>query len=681
MARFCLACGTRLGDEAPPVEERRVVTILFADLVGFTSRAEALDPEDVRSILERYHAAARGEIERFGGTVEKFVGDAVMAVFGAPVTFGDDAERAVRAAFAVLEALKRLNDADPALDLQARLAVNTGEAVVDLTARPAHGEAMVAGDVVNTAARMQGAAPVGGVLVGRETYRATRTAVEYVPGDPLLAKGKADPVSVWLALATTTAAGERVLSRVPMVGRTRELAALRGIWERASEERRPHLVTVFGTAGVGKSRLAVEFANLVTELGGRALRGRSTPYGTSSPYAAFAQHVKQVAEIFDNDPVAAASEKLRAAVGDLVGAGGAEELSSDLALLAGLRTDHAAADQEALLYAARVLTESLALRHPLLLVFEDLHWADASLLDLLEDLAARTRDAPVLLLALARPELLTARPAWGGGLPAYTALRLEPLGSTDAVELAARLLEHHATSDPVSHAERIAATAEGNPLFLEELAASVADVRGSAEPELPTSVRALVAARLDSLPAAERSVLLAASVVGRVFWVGALERLVEDDGLTPVLASLERRDFIRREAVSRLRGDRQFAFKHALIRDVAYLSLPRARRRESHLAVARFLEETTTETGAPADALAHHWQEAGEVGRALEHLLTAAEQAGRGWAKERAVALYGQALELAEDRDVRREIAKRQAVALQALYHVPDAAILRRGEV
>jgi class 3 adenylate cyclase len=681
IARFCLACGAPLGQEAPPAEERRVVTILFSDLVGFTARAEALDPEDVRAILERYHAAAKEEIERFGGTVEKFVGDAVMAVFGAPVAYGDDAERAVRAALAVLEALKRLNAADPLLDLQARLAVNTGEAVVDLGARPGHGEAMVAGDVVNTAARLQSAAPVGGVLVGRETYRATRAAIEYVPGEPVVAKGKADPVAVWLAMGAATGAGERVLSRVPMVGRTRELAVLREIWERAADERRPHLVTVFGTAGIGKSRLALEFANLVTELGGRALRGRSTPYGASSPYAAFAQHVKQVARIFDNDPVAAASAKLRASVEELVDGASADELASDLAVLVGLRTDHAAVDREALLYAARVLTESLALRHPLLLVFEDIHWADTSLLDLLEDLAARTRDAPVLLLALARPELLSTRPAWGGGLPAYTALRLEPLGGTDAVELAARLLEHHASFDPVDHAERIAGMAEGNPLFLEELAASLAErPAAAAKPELPTSIRALVAARLDALPAAERSVVLDASVVGRVFWAGVLERISNARELPSLLASLERRDFIRREAVSRIQGDRQYSFKHALIRDVAYLSLPRARRRSAHLEVARFLEETTGETGAPDDALAGHWREAGEAGKAIQHLLAAAEQAGRGWAKERAVALYRQALQLADDPEVRREIGKRQAVALQALYHVSDAAVLRRGE-
>jgi class 3 adenylate cyclase len=680
IAQFCLACGTALAEQPEAVEERRVVTILFCDLVGFTSRAEALDPEDVRSVLERYHRTAKEEIERFGGMVEKFVGDAVMAVFGAPVAYGDDSERAVRAALAVLDALKRLNETDPALDLQVRLAVNTGEAVVDLGARPARGEAMVAGDVVNTAARLQSAAPVGGVLVGLETYRATRTAIEYVPGEPVEAKGKSEPIAVWLAVATTTRAGERTMSRVPMVGRGRELAVLREIWERAAEERRPHLVTVFGTAGIGKSRLALEFANLVTEFGGRALRGRSTPYGASSPYAAFAQHVKQVAGIFDNDPVAAALTKLQAAVAEIGGGTDAEEIASDLAVLAGIRTDHAAADRESLLHAARVLTERLALRHPLLLVFEDIHWADASLLDLLEDLAARTRDAPVLLLALARPELLTARPAWGGGLPAYTALRLEPLGGTDGVELAARLLEHHATFDPVEQAERIALTAEGNPLYLEELAASVAERRQPSEPELPTTIRGLVAARLDSLPSAERSLLLDAAVVGRVFWAGALQRISDSNDLSPLLASLERRDFIRREAVSRIRGDRQFRFKHALIRDVAYLSLPRSRRRTTHLEVAQFLEETTGETGAPDDALAEHWREAGEISKAVEHLVAAAEQAGRGWAKERAVELYREALALVEDADLRREIGKRQAVAMQALYHVSDAELLRRGE-
>ncbi|MBA2461984.1 MAG: AAA family ATPase [Actinobacteria bacterium] len=555
IARFCHACGAALSCEPPGRgEERRDVTVLFVDLVGFTSRAETLDPEDVRAILDRYHVRVRDEIERFGGIVEKFVGDAVMAVFGAPVAYGDDPERAVRAALAVRQALADLNASDPDLDLQARIAVNTGEAVVALAARPGHGEAMVAGDVVNTAARLQVSAPVNGIVVGEETYRSTRGAIEYEPGEPVTARGKERPVPVWFARAATTPAGERMLSPVPMVGRQREVDLLRGTWERVVGERRAHLVTIFGPPGIGKSRLAWEFGELVTDLGGWTLRGRSTPYGASSPYAAFAAHLKQVARIFDSDPAPVAAEKLHASVADLIGATEAAEVASHLASLAAIRIGTEAPDRQTLFLAARRLIEQVAARRPTLLVFEDLHWADGSMLDLLDELAARLHGAPVFLLAVARPDLLTERPAWGGGLPAYTALPLEPLRGEDAQELAERLLGNR----DLEGISRLLEISEGNPLFIEELAASLAERSGEAAQELPTSIRAIIASRLDALPAPERSLLLDAAVVGRVFWDGALSPMGEDRDVWRLLGSLERRDLIRRESVSRLQGQEQF---------------------------------------------------------------------------------------------------------------------------
>jgi class 3 adenylate cyclase len=677
IAKFCLACGAALSGESPARgEERRVVTVLFVDLVGFTSRAEALDPEDVRAILDRYHERVRDEIERFGGIVEKFVGDAVMAVFGAPVAYGDDPERAVRAALAVREALADLNASDPDLDLQARIAVNTGEAVVALAARPGHGEAMVAGDVVNTAARLQVSAPVNGIVVGEETYASTRGAIDYEFGEPVTARGKERPVPVWFARAATTPAGERILSLVPMVGRQRELDLLRGTWERVVGERRAYLVTIFGPPGIGKSRLAWEFGELVTELGGRTLRGRSTPYGASSPYAAFAAHLKQVARIFDSDPAAVAAGKLHAAVAELIGAAEAPELASHLASLAAIGTGTEAPDRQTLFLAARRLVEQLAARRPALLVFEDLHWADGSMLDLLDELAARLHGTAVFLLAVARPDLLTERPAWGGGLPAYTALPLEPLRGEDARELAVRLLGRR-DGEGIS---RLLEISEGNPLFIEELTASLAERSGEAAQELPTSIRAIIASRLDALPAPERSLLLDAAVVGRVFWDGALAPMDDDRDLRTLLGSLERRDLIRRESVSRLQGQEQFRFKHTLIPEIAYQRLTRASRRTRHEAVARFLEEATGETAAAAEAIGRHWREAGDGGRAVEYLSAAAEDAGRGWAKERAVALYRQALELVpEDDPRRRELQLRLAVALQAKYHLPDAERLRRS--
>ena len=638
------------------------MSVLFVDLVGFTSRSEKLDPEDVRAFLVPYYERVRGELESHGGRVEKFVGDAVMGVFGAPVTYGDDAERAVRAAFAVRDWAEQEG-------LQLRVAVNTGEAIVALNASPERGETFVAGDVVNTAARLQSASPVGAVLVGEETYVGTRGSIEYRPAQPIVAKGKEAPVQAWLALRATAAIGERPAAQVPMIGRERELGVLTGVWERVVDEGRSHFVTVFGPAGIGKSRIALELAQLVAGQGGRVIRGRSTPYGASSPYGAFAQQVKQTARIFDSDDAADAREKLADAVASLAGPAAAEEHAPNLAVLLGLDDEREAADREQLFFSARVLVESLALHGPTLLVFEDIHWADASLLDLLETFGARVRDVPVLFLALARPELLGERPGWGGGLPAYNALQLEPLANAAGRELATELLGR---VEATVRAEQVAETAEGNPLFIEELARCLGEQQATGLDELPTSIRAIIAARLDALPAAERAVLVDASVVGRVFWRGALTEIEERADLSQVLGSLEARDLIQREAVSRIRGDQQFGFKHGLIHDVAYSTLPRAARRAKHAAVARYLE-TTTDVGQSHEALGHHWRAAGEDDRAVEHLTAAADQAGRGWAKQRAVVLYREALEILADEDARRrDLTRKLAVALQAAYHLGD---------
>jgi class 3 adenylate cyclase len=679
--KFCGKCGTefRVGSFPEGVgEERRVVTVLFADLVGFTARAEQLDPEDVRALLGSYYARLRGEIESFGGTVEKFIGDAVMAVFGAPVAHGDDPERAVRAALAIQDAVGQMNDADPDLDLQVRIAVNTGEALVSLGAKTNEGEALVAGDVVNTASRLQASAPAGSIVVGEETRRSTKSTIEYRAIDPVVVKGKRDAVPAWVALSAPSSPGERTAKRVPMLGRQHELALLRGMWERTMAEARPHLVTIFGPAGIGKTRLASEFGELASGEGARVIRGRSVPYGGSTAYGAFAQHVKQCARMFDSDPVPVAYEKLEQAVARLNLAGGAET-ANHLAILIGLGVEGAVAERQTLFFSARQLVEVMAREQPTILVFEDIHWADSGMLDLLEMLASRVHDVPLLLLTLARPDLLSARPGWGGGLPAYTALPLEPLREEDARELAARLLAE-AGEDGARYAA-FAETAEGNPLFIEELAASLVERATQPTGELPTSIRSIISARLDVLPAAERATLLDASVVGKIFWRGALATMgSNEDALSERLDSLEGRDLIRREPVSRIQGDQQFSFKHVLIRDVAYATLPRARRREGHAAVARYLEEATAESAQTAEALAHHWAEAGDNDRAVHYLLAAAEHAGRGWAKDHAVALYKEALVLVPetDRERRREVLRKQAVAIQTMWHVPDAESLAR---
>jgi class 3 adenylate cyclase/tetratricopeptide (TPR) repeat protein len=681
-ARFCLACGTPLAErEAPWHEERRVITVLFVDLVGFTARAEHLDPEDVRAILTPYHECVRREIESFGGIVEKFIGDAVMAVFGAPTAYGDDAERALRAAFAVRESVRQMNEDDPKLELHLRLAANTGDAIVSLDARPALGEAMVAGDVVNTASRLQQVAPLDGIVAGRETYAATRAAIEFEPMAAVEVKGKRDPVEAWIALRALTAAGERPISGT-MIGRTRELNALRGIWDQVAAERTPHLVTVFGPAGVGKTRLGLEFARTVEELGGRAVRGRSLPYRESSAYGAFATHVKQFCRIFESDTVEVGLEKLRTTTADMFAAEEAAMVAGHLAILLGYDTARQVEDRETLFLSVRRFIEGVAKDRPTMLVFEDVHWADTGLLQLIEFLAAQLHDLPLLVLALARPELLDSRPGWGGGLLAYSAVRLGPLTDEEAAELARQRLPDLA-EDAVH--ERLAAlieTAGGNALFVEQLAATMAEAPPStADVPLPTTVKGLVAARLDALPTTERRLLLDAAVGGKVFWRGALDTTDDDAELGALLGALERRDLIRREAVSSIENDEQYAFTHVLIRDVAYELLPRARRQQRHADLARFLERATAEVGEATAATARHWRDSGDQARAIDYFIAAAEQAERGWAKEQALALYREALKLvpAEEEAKRSLLRRRVALADQAVYHLADARLLRRS--
>jgi len=676
-ASFCNACGTPLEKPAAR-EERKIVTVLFVDLVGFTARAEQLDPEDVRAILNPYYTRLRSEIEVFGGTVEKFIGDAVMAVFGAPVAHGDDPERAVRAALAVRDAVAQMNEAEPELDLQVRLAVNTGEAIVALGANPDLGEGLVAGDVVNTASRLQTAAPTNGILVGQATHRATRGSFEYAEVEALVVKGKRTPVRAWLANSASSGPGERASSGVPMLGRVHELAVLNRIFDGVVADRRPHLVTVVGDAGIGKTRLGVEFSDRLEREGARVLRGRSLPYGAVTTYGTFAQHVKGFAEIFANDDAELGREKLRAAIGTLE-CEDAEELSSDLALLIGLEAGREVPDRQTLFRAARRFVELLAADQPTVLLFEDIHWAGSGTFDLVEMLASRVRDVPLLLLALARPDLQHARPGWGGGMPAYTALSLQALDDESAAELALQLLG----AEVEAATSRVVETAEGNPLFIEELAASVAERSPASAAPLPTTIRELISARLDALPPSERTVLLDAAVVGKLFWLGALESLDGSVGDLPeLLDSLEARDLVRREPLSWIEGDEQYTFKHVMIREVAYATLPRTSRRELHAAVARFLEEATGDAAATATALAEHWREAGDAERALEYIELAGDQAAGGWAKDEAAALYAQGLELLPDGDPRhRQLARKHALAAAAGVHVADMRIMaRRGE-
>jgi class 3 adenylate cyclase len=668
-ARFCLACGAPLTEEIRAGEERRIVTVIFVDLVGFTARAERLDPEEVRAVLVPYHERVRREIESFGGVVEKFIGDAVMGLFGAPVAHGDDAERAVRAALVVRDCVDELAGGD----LQIRIAVNTGEAVVSLGARPSHGESMVAGDVVNTAARLQSMAPVNGVVVGQETYLETRDAIEYEVTESVVAKGKEHPVKAWVALHALTEAGERARTNTSMVGRAGEISILRTLWERAAGEGRPHLVSIFGPAGVGKSTLSAEFSRVAADLGARVVHGRCLPYRESGAYGALAAHVLNLCGGFESDTAHAIAQKLRVRTAALLAGSDAdpEVVAGHLGAIVGVDAGSEASDREALFDSARVFLESVAREQPTVLVFEDIHWADPSLLDLIDTLTTRVRGLPLLLVTLARPELLDTRERWGSGLSAYTALTLEPLNREQARELAVRRL-----GDDV-RAEEVLRLAEGNPLFIEQIAASIGETPlGS----LPTSVRGIVAARLDALPHAERALLLDAAVIGKVFWIESLRALDPESGdLTHLLHELERRDLVRREPVSIIEGQQQFAFTHVLIRDVAYDLLPRADRARRHALAAAFFETSTGASVEAIGALARHWRDAGDNVRAAEQLVRSAEQAERGWAKDHAASLYREALALipAEDTEQKSMVRRRLALASAASYHLPD---VRRTE-
>ncbi len=666
-ARFCLACGAAL-DAEPAKQERKLVSVLFVDLVGFTGQSEQADPEDVRDTLRAYQVAAQQTIEAFGGTMEKFIGDAVMAVFGAPVSHGDDAERAVRAGLGVLEAMGQLR-------LQARAAVCTGEAVVSITSGPATGEALATGDVVNTASRLQSSAAAGSLVVGEETYKLTRNAITYVALPSVDAKGKEEPVRAWLAVAPALARPAR--SEAPMVGRDRELALLTSIWDGAVGDRHPHLITLVGPPGIGKSRLQREFSRRVQARGAAVARGRCLPYGERAAYGAFTQLVRGIADIYENDPPDSARAKLSAAIEKLLPATEVEETTRYISLLAGLGVDQPARDRDYLFFAARRLIEGFASIQPLLVIFEDLHWADPGLLDLIEYLATHIRDEPLVIVGLTRPEFIDRRPGWGSGLFAHTTIGLEPLSSAETFILAERLV---VKSVGLKEAiERLVEASEGNPLFVEELTSALTEGHELGS-DLPTTVRAAIAARLDGLPNTARAVLLDASVMGRTFWRGVLSALRGQRELDEALAALEVRDFIRRVPSSRVRGDIEYLFKHMLIRDVAYATLPRSLRRERHAAVARYIESAAGQARDLAAFLAHHWREAGEPNKAVDYLMLAAEQALDGWALEEAVSHFNAALDLAADDATRRRIRLARGLARSRLDDY-QAAIDDLGEL
>jgi class 3 adenylate cyclase/tetratricopeptide (TPR) repeat protein len=596
--------------------ERKVVTVLFADLVGFTARAEQLDPEDVEAILRPYHERLRGELERFGGTVEKFIGDAVMALFGAPVAHEDDPERAVRAALAIRDWAREEGE------IEVRIAVNTGEALINLDASPQSGEGMASGDVVNTTARLQSAAPVNGVLVGETTHRATRHVIDYSEHATVSAKGKADPIPVWEALDARSRLGVDLLRQVgsPLVGRERELALLRDTLVRVREERSPQLVTLVGVPGIGKSRLVYELMQVVTQSGVLTYwrQGRSLPYGEGVTYWALSEMVKAQAGVLETDSVEEVHAKLRQAVENLIAdASEADWVATHLLPLAGVTGEtEPGEDRRAEAFAAwRRLFEAMADHRPLVLVFEDIHWADDGLLDFVDYLVEWATGVPILVLCTARPELLERRMGWGGGKLNATTLSISPLSDDETAQLLAVLLEQ-----PLLEAETqrsLLTRAGGNPLYAEQYAQMHAERSDTGDLPVPETVQGIIAARLDLLPSEEKDLLQDAAVLGKVFWLGGLVDGRPRAESEERLHALERKGFVERARQSSVADEAEYAFRHVLVRDVAYGQIPRAERAEKHRSAAGWIESL----GRPedhAEMLAHHYLAALEFARAAE---------------------------------------------------------------
>jgi len=642
-ARFCPSCGLELAPAAVG-EERKLVTVLFADVTGSTELGEKLDAERLREVMDAFFSAMREEIAAEGGTVEKFIGDAVMAAFGVPAAHEDDPARALRAAYRMRRRLDSLNgEIAPAhgVRLEMRIGVNTGEVLAVTVPRP--GEAMVTGDAVNAAARLEQAAEPGQVVVGERTARAAR-GFRFQEHGPLELKGKSEPMRAFLLLEEEeeeAAPGEPERGipgiRAPLVGRDAELDLLSTLYGRVASEGTPHLATVSGDPGVGKSRLTAEFLEHVEsrQPAPTIVRGRCLPYGESVTYWPLAEILKVMAGVLDTDPPDLVLEKIQKVGKDLITSDLAPDPERAIATLAytvGVtdpRFDFSElAPRQVRLEthgAWRSFFSALATRGPVVVVVEDIHWADPAMLDLLEETADRV-EGPVLFVCPARPELMDRRPEWGGGKRNYSSIFLDPLTSEDSERLVGLLL---AVEDlPGSLRRRILERAEGNPFFLEEIIRQLIDAGGivregdrwRAKPgvedvAIPDTIQGVLAARIDLLVPDEKRALQAAAVVGRIFWTGAVGVVVDGQGpadaIDDLLERVERRELVLSRLSSSMSGQREYIFKHVLTRDVTYESLPRRDRAEAHARVARWIEDTVGERRMEyVELLAHHFVEA-----------------------------------------------------------------------
>ncbi len=636
-ARFCQFCGAPFGATEPSQEHRRTVTVVFTDVTGSTSLGERLDPESLRKVMTRYFDAMRGVIERHGGVVEKYIGDAVMAVFGVPQLHEDDAIRAVRAASEMQAALDMLNSdlrQELGVELRARTAVNTGEVVAG---DPSSGQRLVTGDAVNVAARLEQAADPGHVLLGATTYELVRDAVDVQPMPPLELKGKTDAIpSFRLERVRPGGEGRERHLDSPMVGRDRPLRLLRDTFEAAIADKACHLFTVLGSAGVGKSRLVAEFLGALGD-GVTVLRGRCLSYGEGVTFWPIVQILTSAADIIEVAPM----DEATVAIGKLVAnSGDANDIVARIAPLFG----SAVVPVEETFWAVRRVLEIAAARAPTVVLVEDIQWAEPTLVDLLEHIADWARDAALLLLCTARPELLEARPNWGGGKVNATSILLEPLSAQESLELMTNLLG--SAELPGSVQDRISEAAEGNPLFVEEMLRMLIDdgslVRedGRWTPtwdlsgtKVPPTIQALLAARIDRLGSEERAVMERGSIEGKLFHVGSVVTLSPEPlrpAIRPSLMALVRKELIRPDR-SDLAGEDAFCFRHMLLRDAAYESMPKEMRAELHERFAAWLEEHTLETPGLDVILAYHLEQAfayrRDLGIAGEHERDLAQKA------------------------------------------------------
>ena len=685
--------------DAYPTSERRLVSVMFADLVGFTTLSESRDAEEVRDLLTRYFEACGNLVARYGGVIEKFIGDAVMAVWGTPITNEDDAERAVRAALELTEAVTALGEEVGIPTLRARAGVLTGEAAVALNAR---NQGMVAGDLVNTASRIQAAAEPGAVMVGEATKRATESAIEYESLGSQQLKGKAEPVELWRAVRVVGLVGGLVRAHEiepPFTGRDSELRLAKQLFHSTADERRTHLVSVIGIGGIGKSRLAWEFEKYIDGLAAGSWwhRGRCLAYGDGVAFWALAEMVRMRAGIVEDEETASALPKLLAALEEHIADPDERRfVEPRLAQLLGLEA-RGPGDQENLFSAWRIFFERLADTAPTVLLFEDLHWADDSLLDFVEYLLDWARDRPIFIMTTARPELLERRPTWGAAKRSFTSLFLEPLSAAQ-IE---RLLEGAVTGLPAELRTQILERSEGIPFYAVEtvrmlldrgLLARVGNAYRPTAPietlDVPSSLQALIAARLDHLSADERRILQDASVLGRTFTVPGLALVsgATEGDLREALGSLVRKEMLslRNDPLSPERG--QYGFLQDLVRRVAYEMMSKRDRRPRHLAAAAYLTSVAGgEDDDVIEVIAAHLLDAYQAvsdapdaedvrGRAHEAQVRAGERAASLGANLAAQRYFARAATLVDDPLHQAELIEKAGVMAAAGARIEEAA-------